>query len=421
MAKRAQLEGGRPERAGNGEARMELVREALRRARLDALVCAFPSNVLMLTGYWPVVGTSVAVISQEGRAIAIVPEDEAELAAECWAEVRTFSPSSLKRLATASERVVEPLGQALRELGVDAKHIGYGDGPASQPASYSAMHIYGGGMGPALRKAAGAAARLSDAEQVIHQLRSVKTEYEIAGVRRACEAAGQAFAEGRRRLGAALASPPLLKSGLQEVEVAAIFRAPLSTTAPQQEERGDGFVFCMSGPNASQASGAYARSRRRQVRRGDLALVHCNSYVNGYWTDITRTYCIGVPDERKRELYGAVFAAREAALKAIRPGARARDVDAAARSVLEERGHGKEFKHSTGHGVGFGAIDANAIPRLHPKSPDVLEPGMVFNVEPAIYMEGYGGIRHCDVVAVSEAGAEVLTPFQANLTKLTLG
>ena len=92
----------------------------------------------------------------------------------------------------------------------------------------------------------------------------------------------------------------------------------------------------------------------------------------------------------------------------------AADVDAAARDVLKMRGFGPQFKHSTGHGVGFSAIDANAKPRLHPKSEDTLEAGMVFNVEPAIYFEGYGGMRHCDMVAVTDSGAEVLTPFQSS-------
>jgi Xaa-Pro aminopeptidase len=148
--------------------------------------------------------------------------------------------------------------------------------------------------------------------------------------------------------------------------------------------------------------------------------VHCNSYAGGYWTDITRTYCLGQPNERQRSMYEAVLAAREAALGTIRAGARAADVDAAAREALAARGFGALFKHSTGHGVGFAAIDASAQPRLHPASPDVLLAGMVCNIEPAIYIDGFGGIRHCDVVAVTESGCEVLTPFHAEMTELVV-
>jgi Xaa-Pro dipeptidase len=95
-------------------------------------------------------------------------------------------------------------------------------------------------------------------------------------------------------------------------------------------------------------------------------------------------------------------------------------VDRAARDELDSRGLGRGFKHPTGHGVGFAAIDHNAIPRLHPRSEDRLEVGMVFNVEPAIYLEGTGGLRHCDMVSVTESGADLLTPFHDTLSELTL-
>ena len=178
--------------------------------------------------------------------------------------------------------------------------------------------------------------------------------------------------------------------------------------------RADGFAWCMSGPNSALASAAYARSRRRQIESGDLVLVHCNSYADGYWTDITRTWCAGEAAGRAKEIFEAVFAARESALGAIRPGVGAAAIDEAARRTMEQHGFASAFKHSTGHGVGFEAIHAEARPRLHPASSDILEPGMIFNVEPAAYFEGYGGVRHCDVVAVTERGCDLLTPFQCN-------
>lgn len=180
-------------------------------------------------------------------------------------------------------------------------------------------------------------------------------------------------------------------------------------------QRADGFAWCMSGPNSALASGAYARSRSRKIENGDLVLVHCNSCADGYWTDITRSWCAGEPAGREKAIFEAVFNAREAALEAIRPGVRAAAIDEAARKIMESYGFGAAFKHSTGHGVGFEAIDADARPRLHPASPDVLEPGMVFNLEPAAYFEGYGGVRHCDVVAVTKQGYDLLTPFQCSI------
>jgi Xaa-Pro aminopeptidase/Xaa-Pro dipeptidase len=107
----------------------------------------------------------------------------------------------------------------------------------------------------------------------------------------------------------------------------------------------------------------------------------------------------------------AIDEARAEALKAARPGVAGSEVDLAARSVMERHGLGEAFRHSTGHGVGFAAANANGMPRIHPKSPDILEEGMTFNIEPAAYFDGYGGMRHCDVVAVTREGAEVLTEF----------
>ena len=109
---------------------------------------------------------------------------------------------------------------------------------------------------------------------------------------------------------------------------------------------------------------------------------------------------------------------RDAALAAIRPGACAAKLDRAAREVMQSLGFGAAFKHPTGHGVGFTAIDHNAPPRLHPKSQEILETGMVFNVEPGLYFEDFGGLRHGDMVAVTANGIELLTPFLSDIPSL---
>jgi Xaa-Pro aminopeptidase len=218
-----------------------------------------------------------------------------------------------------------------------------------------------------------------------------------------CKIAGAAFEQ----------TAAAIIAGITEIEVANALRLSLSESGLQVTgvQRADGFEWCMSGANSALASGAYARSRARRIVKSDLALIHCNSYADGYWTDITRTFCAGEPDERQVKIFDAVAEARQAALDVITPGVRACAVDEAARDIMRQRGFGDAFKHSTGHGVGFHAISAGALPRLHPASTDTLEPGMVFNVEPAAYFPGYGGVRHCDMVAMNQSGYELLTPF----------
>jgi Xaa-Pro aminopeptidase len=384
--------------------RRALVQEALRQSDLDALVCGLPANVLLLSSYWPVTGTSLAIAVRDGPIALLVPEDEKELADHGGAdEVHTYKPAPLDNLGPLLEMQAPPLSAVARKLSLQHKRIGHEHGGWYEASSYAAMHLYQASLAALIERAFDQP-RLSAADEQLMRLRSRKTPQELERLRLACRIVGEAFDQGRRRLDV----------GLKETEAAALFRAPLSVEGVGRDgvERAGGFTFCMSGPNSANASGAFARSRARRLAEHDLILIHCNSYVDGYWTDITRTYCLGEGDSRQRKLYDAVSAAGRAAREAIRPGARAADVDKAAREVLAQHGFGKAFKHSTGHGVGFSAINHLARPRLHPRSPDVLETGMVFNVEPAIYLEGYGGLRHCDMVALTPSGVEELTPFQ---------
>jgi Xaa-Pro aminopeptidase len=253
-------------------------------------------------------------------------------------------------------------------------------------------------------------ARPADAARALQYLRAIKTPYEVDRIRAACTLAATTYRDGAR----------MLRAGMTEIEAVVPFRIPLFDGTTAGATRRDGFVFCMSGPNGAEAYRSYQRSRDRRLDSGDFVLVHCNSYLDGYWTDITRTFLLGPADDRSRDLLDAIAEARRAAIDAVRPGARAADVDRAARDVLSGRGFAEEFKHPTGHGVGFLAIDHNAWPCLHPASADVLESGMVFNVEPGIYFDGIAGLRHCDMVAVTADGCELLTPFLLDPADLIL-
>jgi Xaa-Pro aminopeptidase len=167
----------------------------------------------------------------------------------------------------------------------------------------------------------------------------------------------------------------------------------------------------MAGPNSAKAGAAFARSRQRVIEEGDLVMIHANTCADGYWTDLTRTYTAGQSSQRQRDMRTAICEARTAGLAAIRPGATGQQVDHAARSVMKAHGFGKAFKHAAGHGVGFAAANPNGRPRIHPLSPDVLEEGMTFNLEPAAYFDDYGGMRRCDLIAVTNDGARVMSDF----------
>lgn len=370
---------------------------------MSAVVCTLPANVLLLSGYWPVVGTTCAVVWRRGPVVLILPPDEQELASVSWADVVQPMTGDVGTVAALSEQ----LTAAAKKWGGD--RIAVERGPFFEGASYAAMCIYGPSLSDIVA-AAWPTASLVSADPYLAALRARCTDADQERIGAACKVAEHAF----------LTAPRIIRSGIREVEVAARLRARLGIAPSIAGGRSDGYMYCMSGTVAAHAYRAYARSTSKRIDQGDLVLVHCNAYVDGYWTDVTRTYCVGDRDGRQVAIYDAIFAAREAALAAVRPGVAARDVDRAARAVLAERGFGAAFKHSTGHGVGFSAIDHHARPQIAASSDDVLERGMVFNIEPAIYLEGYGGARHCDVVAVTDVGARVLTPFQSSVAELTV-
>src|SRR5512146_1632634 len=106
-----------------GYERISRITDALGRAQLDAVVCALPAYVLMTTGYWPVVGTSIAVCTREGQCCVLAPEDERDLAQRGWAEVHRYQPSSLDELRSAAEAVRPPLQKLMRELGVTSGSV----------------------------------------------------------------------------------------------------------------------------------------------------------------------------------------------------------------------------------------------------------------------------------------------------------
>ena len=367
------------------------------------MVGCSPADVLLLSGYWPVMGASVAVFTREGQVCVLLPEDEMELArasAFADAELVGYEPETLGALTDPAEALVAPLRRLAGRLGLTSGEVGTALREGMQAAAYQSSNHFRGSL-EALLGEAFAGVRIVSADGVLEGLKAVRTAGEMEQLRRACRLAGVGFG----------GAPGAIAAGRREDEVAAEIGAAFARVASEGFERGDGYFFCMSGPNSAKAAGAYARTRRRVLEEGDLVMIHANTVGDGAWTDITRTFVVGEPAEKQARMREAIQEARGAALRAVAPGMAAREVDGAARGVLARHGFGAEFKHAAGHGVGFAAADANARPRIHPKSPDVLEAGMTFNIEPAIYFEGVGGMRHCDVVACGEAGAEVLTDF----------
>lgn len=163
------------------------------------------------------------------------------------------------------------------------------------------------------------------------------------------------------------------------------------------------------------AAKAHALPGNDRLKVGDLILLDAGVRINGYCSDCTRTAEFkadfsfdknqSFKDTKKQEIYNLVLNAQKAAISAIAPGKKASDIDKTARDVIAKAGYDKQFFHSTGHGVG---IDIHELPRISKASHTVLKEGMVFSVEPGVYIEGEFGVRIEDVVVVTKTGCEIL-------------
>ena len=376
--------------------------QAARESGFDALVCGQATEVLLLTGYWPVMASSVAVMTANGDISVILPKDELEIARKSTsAKLIPYEPAGLHTLASPAQLLRDTFADELTSLGIRGGRIGLQLKEGVQPASYAVSYQFRSALHTLMQELVPKAA-LDACDPVLEKLKGRKTAVELQQMELTCKVAGKAFASVQE----------LLRPGRREPEVAADIQT-LFETAPeaQQLQRSYGYFFCMSGPNSATAAAAYARTRQRRLEPGDLVMIHSNTCGDGYWTDITRTFTVGEPSGKHRQMRAAIGEATQAALSVIHPGVTGSDVDRAARKVMQQHGLGEAFKHATGHGVGFAAADPDGLPRIHPASPDVLETGSTFNVEPAAYFAGYGGMRHCDVVAVGESGVHVLTNF----------
>jgi Xaa-Pro aminopeptidase/Xaa-Pro dipeptidase len=230
-------------------------------------------------------------------------------------------------------------------------------------------------------------------------LRAVKDAGEIARIREAIRIAEKALTDVKN----------LIKPGIREMEIAVELEYRMRKAGA---ERISFDTIVATGPNAALP---HAMPGNRQIEAGDFVLIDYGAVFNGYHSDQTRMFCVGSPSDRQRKAYQAVLEAHDRAVMAIKAGVSCKEIDGAARSVLEEKGFGKYFSHGTGHGVG---LEVHEAPTLSRGKEDRLKTGMVVTVEPGVYFPEEWGIRIEDMVLVGENGCEVLTKMFNGLVEL---
>ncbi len=239
-------------------------------------------------------------------------------------------------------------------------------------------------------------------KKALLRLREIKSPDEVAKIKEATRRAEEAFLKVKE----------LIRPGISEIDIAVEMEYQLKKLGSRHLPFE---VIVASGENSAMP---HAKATTRKIMPGDLVLIDWGGEAEGYFSDMTRTFLIKTSNNsspEKKKIYHIVKDAQEEALRAITPGVFANIIDQRARHYIQKKGYGKAFGHSTGHGVG---LDIHELPVISETVKEKLKPGMVFTVEPGIYITGIGGVRIEDMVWVTEKGSEILTHLPKGLEEL---
>lgn len=384
--------------------RTEVVTAAMAEKGLDAFVFWNNTSVFYLSGFSfiPTERPACMIVDKQGKKTMFVPRLEVEHARACPEvnEIKSYPeyPGDLHPLHL--------LGKTLDEAGFGAATIG------CDSMGYGSTKGYDG---PPLDQVL-STARFVLLKHFVEGARVVKSEEELAFIRESARWGN---------LGHALLQE-YSRAGMSENDVAT--RASMESTAVMMKTMGDSYNPYASGgayvsagfrgqigPNSALP---HAINVNAVMRQGDVLVTYSCPWVGGYTSELERTMFVGEPDAEKRKLFGYMREIQETAFENIRPGRKCSDVDKAVRAVYEKLGITEYWRHHTGHALGLLNHEA---PFFDTGDDTVLRPGMVFSVEPGLYVPGIGGFRHSDTVLVKETGMEILTYYPRELERLICG
>jgi Xaa-Pro dipeptidase len=346
------------------------LRTSLRELDLDALLVVDLLNIRYLTGF---TGSNAALL--------IHAADEHRTLFCTDGRYLTQSAHEVPDL----ERVIDR--QSAQAL---AARAGKEAGPYRR-TGFESQHVTVDGL-DVLAEAAGEQVELVRAPGRVEELRMIKDEAEVESIRMACAVADRALA--------GLIEHGGLAPGRTEREVA----RDLDNRMLDHGAAAPAFETIV-------AAGAHSAVPHHGptdavLHPGDLVKIDFGALVDGYHSDMTRTLVLGPPADWQRELYELVAGAQAAGRAALRPGTGTREIDAAARSVIEDAGRGEEFLHGLGHGVG---LEIHEAPMFSKASDGRIAAGMAVTVEPGVYLSGRGGVRIEDTLVVRDGDPELLT------------
>jgi Xaa-Pro aminopeptidase len=366
--------------------RLDRARAAMRSNAVDALVVTHLPNIRYLTGF----AGSAGLVVLTGETCSLIVDFRYQTVARSLVSA-DLALSRHVTVVVPARSYDETLAEVLRESG--ARRIGIE--AASMPVSrFNRLSAALAAAAPTPLQSQDGCPAIVPTERVIEASRVIKDEYEIAVLKEA----------GRRLSLVAADVVSLPRPGVSESDIAAEVDAVLRRAG---FERPAFETIVASGPNSALP---HARPGRRVLKEGDAVVLDFGGVYDGYCVDLSRTVELGDAGADFRRLFAAVAEAQQAAIGAVRPGVKASTVDGAARAALDRYGLQEAFGHGTGHGLGIEVHEEPRIGRPLAGQPDlILQPGMVFTIEPGVYLEGIGGVRIEDDVLVTEDGCLVLT------------
>lgn len=362
------------------QSRMRRVLEEIEAAGMDFAMITSPGSIFYLTGFYSDPHERfMALIARPGEAgyMLFVPalDEESARRGECIGRLvavhDTVDPWELLGKETGFDPAV---------IGVEKNHLRF--------AGYERL------------SALYPKASYLDAHPIVMQLRLRKTPEEIARVRTAVALAERVLEEAVAKAGV----------GVSELELNAEIEYRLRVLG------GDKPAFETSVLGGTRSALPHGRSGEYRLQEDDFLLIDMGVYKDGYCSDITRTFLIGEGSGAQARVYEAVLQANRSAVAAAMAGRPLADVDRAARETITEFGFGHYFNHRVGHGMG---IDIHELPSVHGGNESPIEPGMLFTIEPGVYVPDIGGVRIEDDIYIGEDGrAQVLTSFPRELRRL---
>jgi Xaa-Pro aminopeptidase len=351
------------------KARHKVVREAMKRLKLDGLLLTTPPDLTYMTDFTG--DDSVGIVT--AKDIVLVTDfrylEQAKIEAG-WLKV-------VMREGKMSEALADTLKKAaVKRIGFEANGATFGEIHAIDKA-------IGGDDGKTIE--------LVPLENVLVGIRKVKDDHEINLIRKSVEIAEEAYT--------AILSQ--IKPGLTENYLA----GQLILELRSRGARDSSFpVIVAAGANSSLP---HYRPGDAVVRADQPLLFDWGAIYRGYCSDLTRTLMIGRASARMKKIYKVVLDAQLAAIDFLRPGVTTRQVDRVARTIIEKAGFGEQFGHGLGHGIGLQIHELPALRKIGEE--EELRPGMIVTVEPGIYLPGEGGVRIEDDVLITHSGREVLS------------